>query len=137
MVWCYIVPELSTPVILEMDQLTQLNPKINWFEKIIEWTSNNINVFLEACGSSRMCDHIGQLNLIGGQQLNNLVHMTKGKNICSQIVQCSMHTKLDAAKVKKNKKTKWYAFMLCHWHLALFSLLAVGKCSRLDIRFVF
>ena len=33
MVWCYVVPELSAPVIFGMDWLTQLNPKINWAEK--------------------------------------------------------------------------------------------------------
>ena len=54
MVWCYVVPELSALVILGMDWLTQLNPKINWSEKMIEWTSNNTNVFLEACSLSKM-----------------------------------------------------------------------------------
>ena len=53
MVWCHIVPELSAPVNLGMDWLTQLNPKINWAEKIIEWTSNNMNVFLKACCLSK------------------------------------------------------------------------------------
>ena len=33
MVWCYIVPELSALVILGMNWLTQINPKINWSEK--------------------------------------------------------------------------------------------------------
>ena len=35
-VWCHIVPKLSAPVIFGMDWLTQLNPKINWSEKMIE-----------------------------------------------------------------------------------------------------
>ena len=33
MVWCYIVPELSPLVILRIDWLTQINPKVNWSEK--------------------------------------------------------------------------------------------------------
>ena len=36
MVKCHIVPEVSTLVNLGMDWLTQLNPKINWFEKNIK-----------------------------------------------------------------------------------------------------
>ena len=36
MVWCYIVPKLSTPVIFGMDWFTYINPKINWSEKTIE-----------------------------------------------------------------------------------------------------
>ena len=43
MVWCHAVPKLSALVILGMDWLTQLNPKINWSEKLIEWTLNNTN----------------------------------------------------------------------------------------------
>ena len=48
-----------------------------------------------------MCTSIISLNLIGVQQLNNLVHMTKGKNIRTWIVQCSVHSKLNAANLKK------------------------------------
>ena len=44
-VWCYIVPELSAPVILGMDWLTQINPRISWSKKTTEWTENDINVF--------------------------------------------------------------------------------------------
>ena len=36
MVWCHVVPELSALVILGMDWLTQINPKINWSKKTIE-----------------------------------------------------------------------------------------------------
>ena len=36
MVWCHTAPEVSAPIILRMDRLAQLNPKINWFEKMIE-----------------------------------------------------------------------------------------------------
>ena len=67
MVWCHVVPELSAPVILRIDRLTQLKPKINWAEKIIEWTSNNMNVFLEACGLHRMYSSVDSLNAIGVQ----------------------------------------------------------------------
>ena len=35
-VWCHIMSELSTLVILEMDWLTQINPRINWTKKTIE-----------------------------------------------------------------------------------------------------
>ena len=35
-VWCYIVPKLSTPNILGMDWFTQLSPIINWAEKIVK-----------------------------------------------------------------------------------------------------
>ena len=38
MVWCHVVLELSAPVIFRMDWLTQINPKINWSVKTIEWT---------------------------------------------------------------------------------------------------
>ena len=78
-VWCYVVPELSAPVILRIYWLTQLNPKNNWVEKMIEWTLTNINVFLEACFLYRMCASIGSLNLIVAQQVNNLVHIAKKK----------------------------------------------------------
>ena len=33
MVWCCVVPKLNALVILGMDWLTQLNPKINWSKK--------------------------------------------------------------------------------------------------------
>ena len=46
MVRCHIIPELTAPIILRIDWLMQINPKINCSEKIIEWTSNNMNVFL-------------------------------------------------------------------------------------------
>ena len=92
MVWCCIVPKLSAPVILGMDWLTQLNPKINCSKKMIEWTSNNTNVFLEACGLCKTCSSIGSLNLIGTQQFNNLVHMIKGGNVLAWIIQCSVHS---------------------------------------------
>ena len=59
MVLCHIVPEFSAPVILGMDWLTQINLKTNWLEKMIEWTSNNMNVFLEGCGLSIMCNRVG------------------------------------------------------------------------------
>ena len=29
MVWCHVMPELSAPVILGRDRLTNINPKIN------------------------------------------------------------------------------------------------------------
>ena len=112
MVWCHAVPELSALVIIGMDWLTQINPKINWSKKTIEWTSNDTNVFLEACGLGRMHDSVGQLNLIGVQQINNMVCTTKGKNLHPWIVQCSVHSKLNAAEFKKNKMPKWYVFML-------------------------
>ena len=73
------MPELSALVIIRMDWLTQINPKINWSGKTIEWTSNYINLFLEACDLGRMHDSIGYLNLIGMQQTNNMVCTTKGK----------------------------------------------------------
>ena len=57
-----------------------------------------MNVFLEACGLIKTRDHIGQLNLIGAQQLKNLVWTTKGKNMHAWIVQCNTHSKLDEAK---------------------------------------
>ena len=85
-VWCCVVPELSAPVILGMDWLTQLNPKINWAEKIIEWTSNNMNVFLKACCLSKAWASVGLLNLISVHQVNNLVLMAKGKNVRAWIV---------------------------------------------------
>ena len=42
--WCNVVLELSVPVILGMDWLTQINPKIYWSEKTIE-TSNDTKFF--------------------------------------------------------------------------------------------
>ena len=33
MVWCCVVLEMSVPIILRMDWLTQINPKINCSEK--------------------------------------------------------------------------------------------------------
>ena len=59
MVCCHIVPRLSAQVIFRMDWIIQINPKINWSEKTIEWTTNNTNVFLEACSLRRTRDHIG------------------------------------------------------------------------------
>ena len=59
MVWCCVVPDLSAPVILGMSWLTQINPKINWSEKTTEWTSKDINVFLEAFDSGRTRGKIG------------------------------------------------------------------------------
>ena len=70
---------------------------------MIEWTSNNTNVFLEACSLHRTCSSVGSLNLIGVQQLNDLVHMTKSKNMCTWIVQYKKHIKLNAAEVRKLK----------------------------------
>ena len=35
-VWCHIVPELIAPVILRIDWLTKINPKINWSKNTIE-----------------------------------------------------------------------------------------------------
>ena len=63
--------------------------------------------------ASRMCASVGLLNLIGAQQLNNLVCiLPKDKNLCTWIVQCSAHSKLNAAEVEKLKSLKWYIFML-------------------------
>ena len=42
---CHIVHELSALVILVIDWLNQLNPKINLSKKMIKWTSNNMNIF--------------------------------------------------------------------------------------------
>ena len=103
MVCCYIVLELGAPIILRMDWLTQINPKINWSEKMIKWNSNDMNVLLEACSSSGMRKHVGQLNLIGAKQLNNLVCTTKGRNICAWVIQWSMRNKLNAAELEKVK----------------------------------
>ena len=58
-VWCYIVPELNAPVIIGMDWLAHINPKINWSEKTIKWTSNDMIVFLEACDLGRTRDSVG------------------------------------------------------------------------------
>ena len=62
-----------------------------------------MNVFLEACYSSKTCASVGLLDLISVQQVNNLVHMTKGKNVQAWIVQCSTHSKLNAAHLKELK----------------------------------
>ena len=105
MVQCHIVPKLSAPVILGMNWLTQLNPKINCSERMIKQTSNNMNVFFEACSLSIMHDHIGQLSLIGLQQLHDLVCITIGKNMCTWIVQCKAHKELNAAEVEKLKSS--------------------------------
>ena len=59
MVWSHVVPELSALVILGMDWLTQIKPKINWSKKPIEWTSNDTSVALKACGLGRMHDSVG------------------------------------------------------------------------------
>ena len=100
MVWCHIVPKLSAPIILGMDWLIQINPKTNCSEKTIKQTSNDMNVFLEACGLGRMHNSVGQLNLIGEQQINNMVCTTKGKNQHAWVIQCSMHNKLNAAELE-------------------------------------
>ena len=60
-----------------------------------------MHVFLEACGLNRTCAKVSSLNLVGVQQLNNLVRMTKGKNVCPWIVQSSAHSKLNTAEVEK------------------------------------
>ena len=100
-IWCYALPKLSALVILGIDWLTQINPKINWSQKTIEWTSSDKNVFLEAFGLGRMLNSVGQLNLIGMQQINNMVRTTKGINLCTWVLQCSAHSKLNAAELEK------------------------------------
>ena len=57
---------------------------------------------------SRICGSVGSLNLIGAQQLNNLVCITKGKNVHAWIIQCSTHSKLNAAKLKKKRPNSMY-----------------------------
>ena len=65
-----------------------------------------MNVFLEACGLHRTYASVGSLNLIGAQQLNNLVcTMVKGKNVYAWIVQCSTHSKLNVANLEKIKSS--------------------------------
>ena len=91
MVQCHVMPKLRAPVILGMDWLTQLNLKINWSEKTIKWTTNNINMFLKAYHSSKIYASVVSLNLISLQQLKNLVCMTKGKNLHTWIVHCSAY----------------------------------------------
>ena len=59
MVWRHNMPQLSALIILGMDWLTQIKPKINWSKKPIKWTSNDTNVFLKACGLGRRHDSIG------------------------------------------------------------------------------
>ena len=103
MVWCHVVSELSALVILRMDWLTQVNPNINWSQITIEWTSNDINVFLEACDLGRTRDNAGYLNLIGMQQVNDMVLTTKGKNLCAWVVQSTTHSILNAAELKEIK----------------------------------
>ena len=98
--------KLSALVILGMDWLTQLIPRTNWVEITIEWTSNNTKVFLEACGLYKTYASVGPLNLIGGQQLNNLVRTTKGQNVLAWIVQCSAHSKLNATNLEKLRSLK-------------------------------
>ena len=48
---------------------------------------------MEACYLSKMRASVGLLNLIGVQQLNNLVHMSKGKNMYACNIQCSVQSK--------------------------------------------
>ena len=60
-----------------------------------------MNVFLEACGLKRICDHVGQFNVIGAQQLNDLMCMSKCKNVCAWIVQYSAQLKLNAIEVEE------------------------------------
>ena len=60
-----------------------------------------MNVFLEACGLGRMCNSIGLINLIGAQKVNNMVHTTKGKNLCAWVIQYNVHRKLNAAELEK------------------------------------
>ena len=69
-------------------------------------------MFLEACSLHRICANVGLLNLIGVQQLKNLVRITKHKNVCAWIVQCSAYNKLNAIEGRKIKKLKWFVFML-------------------------
>ena len=64
-----------------------------------------MNVFLEGITSSIRCKHVVQLNLVDAQQLNDLVCTNKGKNVCAWIVQCSTHSKLNAAELEKSKCT--------------------------------
>ena len=60
-----------------------------------------MNVFLEAYGLGRTRDSVSQLNLIGMQQINDVVYTTKGKNLRAWVVQCSMHSKLNAAELEE------------------------------------
>ena len=103
MVWCCFVLKLSTLVILGMEWVMQMNPRINWSEKTIEQASNNMNVFLEACGLGRTRESVNYLNLIGAQQLSNMVCTTKGKNLCAWVVQCIVNHKLNSTELEKSR----------------------------------
>ena len=50
------------------------------------------------------------LNIIGAQQINNIVCATKGKNLCTWVVQCSMHSKLNTTELEKLKSPKMVYF---------------------------
>ena len=60
-----------------------------------------MNVFLETFGLDKMRDSVGQLNIIGAQKINDILRTTKGKNLCAWVIQCSAHSKLTTAELKK------------------------------------